>query len=374
MLTESRGFEHSSVKRRDGKLSVAEVAITQLGQQTGLFTVNCTQNSAADFTKENLKNYDLVIFYTQSSGALPIKQKDADYFVNDWLKQKGHGFIGFHSATDTFRSNPKDEKENQRYRWYWEMTGATFNGHPWNSQNTVTITVHDTSHPGMKPFGKEFQITDDGGSSQPGVYSIEKWVEAQIPPQGKPGKKETEEDQVAAYDASVWDWAKQKTSEGKTLYFGEPETSVDWPKYKPENPGERPVLLFDKDTGKLAWPHMKPHFGKRPRFSPDHNPAPFLEPMRNDTKVAKSTKVARPGENGPWSLSPIETSESQMKKFNIHAIQLPITLSKAEGDLPPIVDENGQIFVLHEEEAAIREFDELKIPLVLRMNVGDTVD
>ena len=168
MLTESRGYEHGSVKRKDGKLSVAEVAITQLGQQTSLFTVDCTQNSAADFTNENLKNYDLVIFYTQSSGALPIKQEHADYFVNDWLKQKDHGFIGFHSATDTFRSNPKDEQENLRYRWYWEMTGGTFNGHPWNSRNTVTITVHDTSHPGMKPFGKEFQIQDE-------IYQYRNW-------------------------------------------------------------------------------------------------------------------------------------------------------------------------------------------------------
>jgi len=168
MLTQSRGFEHQPVKRKDGELSVAEVAITQLGQQSGLFTVDCTQNSAADFTKENLKKYDLVIFYTQSTGALPIKKADSDYFVNVWLKQKGHGFIGFHSAADTFRSKPTDKEENESYRWYWDMIGGTFNGHPWNSRNTVTITVHDTKFPAMKPFGKEFQFKDE-------IYQYRNW-------------------------------------------------------------------------------------------------------------------------------------------------------------------------------------------------------
>ena len=75
--------------------------MTQLGQQTGLFQVHCTQDAAADFTRENLKNYDIVMFYT--TGDLPIKHEDLEYFLNDWLKQKGHGFIGFHSATDTYR-------------------------------------------------------------------------------------------------------------------------------------------------------------------------------------------------------------------------------------------------------------------------------
>lgn len=168
MLTQSRGFEHGSVKRKGKQLSVSEVAITQLGQQTGLFSVDCTQDSEADFTKENLQKYDLVIFYTQSSGALPIADEDAKYFVDEWLKQKGHGFLGFHSAADTFRSRRDDKEENERYRWYWEMIGGTFNGHPWYSRDTVTITVHDTKHPAMKPFGSEFQIRDE-------IYQYRNW-------------------------------------------------------------------------------------------------------------------------------------------------------------------------------------------------------
>ena len=170
MVTESGGFRHSSVTRKNNQLSSAEVSMTQLGQQTGLFEVHCTQDSAADFTKDNLQNYDIVMFYT--TGALPISEADQDYFLNDWLKQKGHGFIGFHSATDTYRSGDKDpakeQAQNEKYRWYWDMVGGTFDGHPWGSNNTVTVTVHDTNHPASRVFGSEFQITDE-------IYAYRNW-------------------------------------------------------------------------------------------------------------------------------------------------------------------------------------------------------
>ncbi|MFN0195441.1 MAG: ThuA domain-containing protein [Planctomycetaceae bacterium] len=165
MLTDSKGYRHGSVTRPEGQLSPAEIAVTQLGQQTELFTVDCTQETAADFTKENLKNYDIVIFYT--TGELPIADADRDYFVNEWLKQKGHGFIGFHSAADTYRADDNEEL-NQKYKWYWDMLGGTFSGHPWNAGDTVTITVHDPEHPTMVPFGEEFTFRDE-------IYQYKNW-------------------------------------------------------------------------------------------------------------------------------------------------------------------------------------------------------
>ena len=154
MLTQSQGFKHGSVNRdrKDqppGTLSPAEISMTQLGQQSGLFDVQCTQDAAADFTKANLEKYDLVMFYT--TGDLPISEADKDYFFKEWLPKKGHGFIGFHSALDTYHN----------YKPYWDMIGGTFAGHPWNAGELVTITVHDTKHPAMKPFGGEFQIKDE---------------------------------------------------------------------------------------------------------------------------------------------------------------------------------------------------------------------
>lgn len=154
MLSQSVEFTHGPVKRKGDELSVAEVAITQLGQQSGLFTTTCSQQFT-DFNKENLKNYDVVVFYTQSAKPLPIKAEDAKYFSDEWLKQKGHAVVGFHSATDTARNNDPNDK------WYRDIMGGTFDGHPWNAGETVTITVHDTKHPATKSLGEEFQIKDE---------------------------------------------------------------------------------------------------------------------------------------------------------------------------------------------------------------------
>jgi hypothetical protein len=161
-VTQSKGFVHGAVNRRGRpqQLAPAEIAMTQLGQQTGLFTVDCTQ-TAEDLTKENLQKYDIVMLYT--SGDLPISDEAREYFLNGWLKQKGHGVIGFHSATDTYRN------DNPEHAWYREMIGGTFNGHPWSWQAKVTVSVHDPDHPTMKAFGKEFQIQDE-------IYQYNHWA------------------------------------------------------------------------------------------------------------------------------------------------------------------------------------------------------
>lgn len=155
-LTQSEGFVHGSVKRNAdaaGELAPAEVAMIQLGQQTGLFDCDCTQDAASDFTKENLQNYDIVAFYT--TGVLPIADEDRDYFVNEWLRTRGHGWIGFHSAADTYRT------EDPEHAWYWDICGGTFIGHPWGANSHVTLAVHDPSHPAAAPFGKRFEIQDE---------------------------------------------------------------------------------------------------------------------------------------------------------------------------------------------------------------------
>lgn len=156
MLTQSAGFKHGSVNRKDGKLAPAEQAVTEIGIQSNLFRVDCTQDAKADFTKENLQKYDLVFFYT--TGNLPIAEADLEYFFKEWLTKKGHAFIGAHSAADTYHN----------YKPYWDMIGGTFNGHPWGSGSTVTVTVHDKSHPAAKPWGSEFSIKDE-------IYQFKNW-------------------------------------------------------------------------------------------------------------------------------------------------------------------------------------------------------
>ncbi len=127
-----------------------------MGISSGLFRVDCTQDVAKDLTKERLDSYDIVFFYT--TGDLPIDPEVRDYLFTKWVKQKGHGFIGTHSAADTYHN----------YEPYWEMLGGTFDGHPWGSGETVTVTVHDLDHPVSKPWGPEFTIKDE-------IYKFKHW-------------------------------------------------------------------------------------------------------------------------------------------------------------------------------------------------------
>lgn len=155
MVSQSAGFKHGSVSRKADQLSPAERAVTDLGIASNLFRVDTTQD-VSTITKEQLDNYDIVLFYT--TGDLPFQPEVRDYLFNEWVKKKGHGFIGTHSAADTYHN----------YQPYWEMIGGTFNGHPWNAGDKVTITVHDKEHPVSRPWGDEFEITDE-------IYQFKNW-------------------------------------------------------------------------------------------------------------------------------------------------------------------------------------------------------
>ena len=155
-LTQSKGFTHGSVRRKEGTRAPAELAMMQLAKDSGQFTIMCSQNAEADITKTNLQNYDIVAFYT--TGKLPIADGDLEYLLGDWLHQKGHGFIGFHSSTDTYKDHEP----------YWDMIGGSFSGHPWGAGSKFTAVVHDTKHPAMKPFAASFEFQDE-------IYQYKNW-------------------------------------------------------------------------------------------------------------------------------------------------------------------------------------------------------
>lgn len=146
-VTQSKGFMHGSVRRKaPDQLAPAEVSVTEVGKDSGLFDVECTQDASV-LTPEKLKELDVVIFYT--TGALPVTPEHFTAFL-EWLKG-GKAFVGVHSATDTFSS----------YKPYYELINGAFDGHPWGSGETVTITNHEPDHAVTKMWEAEFQIKDE---------------------------------------------------------------------------------------------------------------------------------------------------------------------------------------------------------------------
>lgn len=218
-------------------------------------------------------------------------------------------------------------------------------------------------------FGKQFKIIEKGKTdwkAEPAIVTLKDWVEMQLPPQGKPGHKDDEKEQTLSYDATVLDWAWNGNRA-----MTERENTIPNPRYQSPAPGERLPILFEPATGKIAWPHLRPHFGRRVPFSQNHNPSPWLEMIHLEEDGQPSSYPAKPGENGRWSLCP---ENAGSKKFNVHFIQTPMLVADKQGEEPALIDPDGLIYVLHEEEEEVRKNNDRKYPLVVRSNIYDCID
>ena len=153
-LTKSEGFMHSVVAAKAGKPSHAGSVLAQLAKDNGA-TLDET-NDASVINAENLKNYDLLIFYTQGDirnsggkdGAPGMGQEGLDALIA-WVKAGG-ALMGFHAAADTLRMDGSP---------YRDMIGAGFAGH--GAQFEGTVKVVDAAHPAMKSIPQDWRIKDE---------------------------------------------------------------------------------------------------------------------------------------------------------------------------------------------------------------------
>src|SRR5215469_5599871 len=163
VVTTTTGFRHSSIP-------TAEKIIAQLGQQSGAFTVEYARvepndprfkgaDGKPDSGKVNeaiakvlaekmspaaLKNYDAVIF-ANTTGDLPLPDKEA--FI-EWVKS-GRGFVGMHSASDTFHN----------FAPYIDMIGAEFKTH--EAQVEVEPINQDSACPACSHLPATWKVYDE---------------------------------------------------------------------------------------------------------------------------------------------------------------------------------------------------------------------
>jgi type 1 glutamine amidotransferase len=136
-FTYSAGYRHDVIP-------LSKAILTQLGRTSGVFEVTATEDTS-EFSTENLERYAAVMFYT--SGELPMSGAQKAALLE--FVRSGRGFLGFHSATDTFYSWPD----------YLDLVGGYFNGHPWHQ--AVTIEVADPSDPLVAFLGNSLQLDDE---------------------------------------------------------------------------------------------------------------------------------------------------------------------------------------------------------------------
>jgi type 1 glutamine amidotransferase len=164
-FTRSAGFEHSVVHRKDGQLSHSERLLTEMGQRAG-FEVECTKDGRC--FDGDLDQFDAIAFYTTGDLTRPLAEKApakqaAKMAAKQAAKKKlpairedsppmspagkkrlldaiaaGKGFIGFHAATDTFHSGPRNEIQTQPDP-YIAMLGGEFVKHDQQQEASLLL-------------------------------------------------------------------------------------------------------------------------------------------------------------------------------------------------------------------------------------------
>lgn len=142
VFSKTAGFRHDSIP-------AGLTALQQLATQQQ-FTLVATED-AAQFTDENLRQFNAIIFLSTTGDVLDEPQQLAmERFI-----QAGGGFVGIHAATDT-------EWQGDWF-WYRNLVGAVFKNHPNQPSNvqTATVTVVDKEHLTTRELPETFSLADE---------------------------------------------------------------------------------------------------------------------------------------------------------------------------------------------------------------------
>ncbi len=172
VFTKSAGWEHDVVKRMNGKPSVVEQAVTSLGAKHG-FDVTTTKDGRI-FDSKDFRNFAAVLFYTTLDLTTPGTDKnppmspEGKQTLLDAI-QNGVGFLGVHSAADTFHTQPDPVDSSNRYvahgdqsDLYIRMLGGEFIAHgehpPMQNANLI---INDPKFPGLEGVSSPIKWKDE---------------------------------------------------------------------------------------------------------------------------------------------------------------------------------------------------------------------
>ncbi len=168
-FTKSSGFEHDVISWKKGQPSHAEKIFTELGaKHTWQFEFS---KDGSKFSPEYLASFDAVIFYTTGDLTSPGTDKQppmtpaGKQALFDYVKS-GKGFIGLHSASDTFHTANESQKGPDRFANHGKdadpyacFLGGEFIIH--GAQQVATNKVIDQKFPGFADTGDSFAFNEE---------------------------------------------------------------------------------------------------------------------------------------------------------------------------------------------------------------------
>jgi hypothetical protein len=168
-FSKSSGFEHSVITYKNGQPSFAEKQLLELGVKNNWeFTFS---KDGSLFNPGYLAQFDALFFYTTGDLCAPGTDKNPPMtpegkkaFI-DYVAS-GKGFVGTHSASDTFHTNNEANKGPDRYKNFGEaaddyikMLGAEFIIH--GKQQVAKMVCVDPKFPGLQNHADGFSFQEE---------------------------------------------------------------------------------------------------------------------------------------------------------------------------------------------------------------------
>lgn len=158
-FTKSSGFQHSAITRRGDELSHAEKVLQKLGSAHDLEIV-CSKDGSL-FEPAQIGQWDAFVFYTTgdltkpgTDKQTPMSSSGLEAFL-DAVRSGKAGFVGVHSATDTFGNHRGMGGDDP----YIQLIGGHFNGH--GAQQEAELILTDPRFPGTSGLKPTWKITDE---------------------------------------------------------------------------------------------------------------------------------------------------------------------------------------------------------------------
>ena len=168
-FSKSSGFEHSVISYKKGQPGWAEKTLTDMAPAHNLELTFSKDGSL--FTPQYIAQFDALFFYTTGDLCAPgtdkqppMTQEGKQAFLD--AVKNGKGFIGTHSAADTFHTDNEAKKGPDRYKNhgaaadpYVRMLGGEFIKH--DEQQKARIRCVDPKFPGMEKYGDGFDLMEE---------------------------------------------------------------------------------------------------------------------------------------------------------------------------------------------------------------------
>jgi type 1 glutamine amidotransferase len=201
--SETGGFDHQT-------RLVSYAMFQQMGTENG-FGVDHDSIGDSFNSLTNLQQYDVIVF-SNTTGNNILNSIQRQNFEN--YMGSGGGFIGIHSASDTYRHSSSGGNDTGNWDWYAEMLGASVQNNPYHVNGTPVYKIETyTPHLVLNGVPSPWYKAEEYYYWESGYFNLNNVVLQKVEKTIGPNN------QINSYDSSrAVTWYKLLPNGGKSFY------------------------------------------------------------------------------------------------------------------------------------------------------------